>query len=469
MEYESEFSDPDQDQRTGNQIYSRHSPSAEISLINSSSLSTLVSSNPATLLLGCARDRNPRGNPASISGTTGLIGLVKDNEFNVLRPDADLQQNNWVGSLITPNSNTCCAEYRIISSTLYQDAYGDVNGDGKIDLDDLAIINGWVQRYTYDGTLSSTPGVDISDAYGMQLVIDGYVDIMQFLRADVDGDGKVDSTDVGLLEDFINNVTVSFSIGSSFSRMELKVENVSDPANTSVDIPNICSSFVANPFSSIPWRIDYVATWTPDLVSISDSRRLLSTTFTDAVSGCSGGQNNFFVPGDLMVDGSLKNVDGTDFRIDFEMTHLSLKVPVTDSGGNPVFIDGYSGILLFDTFVAEEADGKTTSGFDAMKYSDDTFVQSGDFSLGKVKLVPSIQSTSSSFTVPFGGQLNDIVGLNYNEATSLMTLYISDGYQMIAQPAVNTRILVEVYLKKSGFRNETQSITEAEMRALLGI
>lgn len=474
MEQDLEYSDPTQDQRTGDNISSRVKPVPSFSLISSSSLTTLLESNSIPLLIGCARDRNPRANISSVSGTIDTIGLVRRNEFNILYPDADMIQNNWVGSLIVPNSTSCCATYRIIKSEIFYDAYGDVNGDGNITSADVTKLQQIRQDYldyteVVLGAGLGTNIIDISSSTAQQFIIDGYTDIEYLLRSDVDGNGIINNTDEGLIEDYVNKVINSFSVGSTFTRMKLTLENLTDPLTTSVIVPTTCSSYSTVPFSSINWRIDYFPTWIPDNVVVSDSRRKLATTITDNVSGCSGGTNNFFVPGDILLGGDLKNPDGTGYGIDFEMTHLSLHVPITDAYGTPIFLDGYTGILLFDTFVAEETNGKTASGFNAMKYSDNTYVQSDDFSDGKIKITPSIQSTASNFVVPFGSNITDIVGLNYDPDTSLMTIYLEDGYEQIAQPSIRTKILVSVYLKKSGFLNQTQEITDDEMRSLLGI
>lgn len=465
MDRESEYSDPTQDQRTGNLISSRIKSIPNFSLISLSNLNTLLTTNPAPLLLSCVRDRNPRANVSEVSGITEMIGLARRNEFNILYPDADLIQHNWVGSLLIPDSVACCATYRIIKTEIINDAYGDINGDGIIDNDDIVALQVLRQQYL---TYSGTNIIDLSSVPAQQFVADGYVDIEVLLRADVDGDGIVGNIDEGLIEQYVDKIISGFPAGSTFPRIQLTLENLIDPF-TGVNIPNTCPSFAVVPFVDVDWKIEYFATWIPDLVIAHDSRRKLATTITDPVSGCDGGQNNFFVPGDLLLGGEILNPDNTGFRVDFEMTHLSLHIPITDAYGVPVIIDGYTGILLFDTFVAEESNGKTTSGFNAMKYSDNSYVQPADFGDGKIKIVPSIQSTSSQFvSIPFVS-VSDILGLNYDISTSLMTLYLADGYEVLAKPEIRTKILVEVFLKKAGFRNPEQDITDSEMRALLGI
>ena len=468
LEEEDLFSDPEQDQRTGNSVYSRVTPSPAVSLISESSLETLLISEPAPVLLGDARDQNPRGNPATIGGTTMLPGLTSGNTFDILLPDADILENNLVRSILYPDSDDSNKYYRITSATYIQDAYGDVNGDGLIDTSDLAIVSDWLVRWIGHVPLS------LSDGYVQQLVVDGYLDVLEFLRADVNGDGFVDSSDQALINDYINKYIVSFPVGSTFTREHLTVESILDPLTTSVDIPSENAHFQVVPFVDISWEISYFATWIPDLLLIEDLRRQMPTTFTIPVSDeHPKGSNDFYVPENLLIEDLILNPDGTPYSIDFEFAQLSLEVPLTDSYGNLVFADGYVGILLFDTFVAESMSGKTAKGFDALKYSYGTYVQTADFVGGKVRISVAIQSLVSEHKVPYFGTIDEILGLYYDPSTSLMTLYVDytlDGRTTLdILKSLSTKILISVYLKKAGFANPDQFISESTMRNLLGL
>lgn len=456
LEKTDEFSSPEQNQHTGNQVYSRVAPVPSISLISRSNLSTLLTSDPAPVLLASVSDYNPRGNPSSVTGITKYIGLAYGNDFNILNPDADLRSFNWVGSIIYPN-NTKTFGYRIISADLVYDAYGDVNGDGEITSSDLSLA-------------VSLDGYNISNSTTQQLIADGYIDMLQFLRADVNGDGIINSTDTALIQNYINKVTPSSPVGTKFTRLHLKVENLTNPLESVVSMQTTDSTLITVPYTNINWDIDFFSTWIPDLLQVEDERRFMPTTFIDPVTlNNPKGRNDFYIPGNLILDGYIVNPDDTYYSIDFEITHMSLDIPVVDSYGNPTFLDGYSGILLFDNFVAESSDGLTASGFPAMKYSDGSYVQIADFKAGKVKISTAIQSTANSFS---GSTINDIVGLYYNPTTSLMLLYINDqyddGYGNVLTPR-STKILVTIYLKKAGFINETREITQSQMRVLLDI
>lgn len=461
LEKTIEYSDEVQDERTGNLVYSRYVPYPSVSLINYSRLNTLRVSEPAPVLLGKIYDSNPRINVTTISGSTPYIGLAYGDEFNVLRPNIDLRTHELVNSIITPN-DTRSYKYRIIKSELINDAYGDINGDGVIDLDDWFTINSWMPD-----------GYDLSTTRTQNLIINGYITVDEILRADVNGDGIVDSSDALLIEQYINKSIYSFPIGSTFPRLKLTVESLLSPLTTDAEIEVADSEYSTVPFVSLDWEINYFATWCSDLLVTEDLRRLMPTTFIEeSTDDLPEGRNDFFIPGNLLIGGSMLNTDGTSYRLDLEINQVTLEVPILDDLGNKVFLDGYAGVDLFETFVAESSNGKTAYDFDAMKYGDGTFVQMEDFASGKVKIVPALQSLSSQYQVVFGSTIEDIIGLNYDPETSTMTLYIDnvfDDGEGNLLPPLSTKILVSVYLKKSGFANSASFVGRTQMRSILGL
>ncbi len=464
LEQDSEYSDPQQDQRTGNQVYSRVTPAPVISLISESSFEDLLDTNPNPVVLSRVSDTNPHGNPATITGTTSYIGLVLGNKFNILNPNADLINHNWVGSILRPNTTTVYT-YRIKEANLITDAYGDINGDGVIDAYDLDLLTTWV----LDGYFSSP----LSSSITQNQILDGYATIDQILRGDVNGDGIIDASDILSLTNYINKITNYFAAGSTYQRLEFIVEELLEPLSADADISGTDSAFTTVPFVSKSWSISFFQTWIPDLIKVEDMRRNLATVITEASTvNNPAGRNDYYVPGNILLGGRILTPEEDTHSLDFEITQFTVNMPITDTFGNPAFLDGYTGILLFDNFVSESSDGKTSSGFNALKYSDGTYVQNEDFNSGKVKIVPTLQSIANKYPSTFGGNLDDIVGLYYDPDTSLLTIYVDnlydDGYGNTLLPK-SMKINVTVYLKRAGFANETREITEDEMRTLLGI
>ena len=494
VESSEEFSDQEQDQRTGNFVYSRVTPVPEVSLISETNFTTLITvdSNPA--VLAKVRDHNPRGNPSFTSGNSSYIGLIKNDEVNIISPGADLLSFNWEGSIIYPNAASQ-NKYRVTAVNTYNDQFGDVNGDGDINSDDVDIISNWLSKW--GGSLTPVNRMQLADAYVQQLVADGYLDTLEFLRADVNGDGYVDAADQSLISSYISGAVATFSGGSTFSRMNIQVENLTDPLTTSVTMWANDSNLISVPYSTLGWTIKYFPTWNPESLLVIDTRGFITTSFVDdATITAPSGNSNLYSPGDIFIDGQLKRTNGNYYPVDFEMNHLSLEMPYSDSYGDRLDLDGYTnGILLFDSFVAESSDGKTAAGFDAMKYSDGTFVQIGDFSDGKVKITASLQSVMSNqvidqdwvtaffnyvgnmspanFDILVAATLTSVnFGLYYDPTTSLLQIRMDsvtqDGYGNSIK-SDDVRILITVFLKKAGFENETREITGAQMKTLLGV
>ena len=461
VEVSEEFSNLEEDPTTGDKVYSRKTPTPSISLLDESDFLTSIGITGIPIVLARVEDNNPRGNTQTITGQVTLPGQAVGNIFQIINPSSTLLSQNLVGSILTPNISKYI-RYRITDAIVIMDSYGDVVVNHKVDEDDQLRVASWLPD-----------GYDLFLNADQQKIINGDITLPEILRADVNGDDVVDVTDLNLITNYINKTITSFPAGSSYQRLVLIVENLTnpDPLGPVSNIPATDSDFTTVPFTAIDWKIDYVASWYQDNLSIINMRRLLSSNFTEYPNSTFGGQNNFYFPGDQIIDGYQVNKDNSWYSVDFEMNHLSLNIPVTDSFGNPTFLDGYSiGVDLFNAFVGESANGKTASGFNAMKYADKSYVQLSDFP-NKVKIAPSIQSVASTYPVPFSGNINDIIGLNYEPTTSNMTLFINDlytdGYNLI--PSMRTKILLEVFMKKAGFANNTSEVTMTQMRELLGI
>jgi hypothetical protein len=192
LDVQTEYSDTEQDQQSGNEVLSRAKPSPLFSMITSAQLISLLTTNSSPVLGAMVRDQNPRGNPATISGTTTMVGAVESDTFHIINPDADIRTFNLVGSLFQPDTSSS-NQYRIIETTLYIDSYGDINGDGEIDSTDLNTINSWIT----DGY-----NFDLTSVAGKQQILNGYATLDQILRADVNKDYKTDSADSSLINDF---------------------------------------------------------------------------------------------------------------------------------------------------------------------------------------------------------------------------------------------------------------------------
>src|SRR5690606_30025292 len=116
-----------------------------------------------------------------------------------------------IGSKLIPNVTCASKDYRIFKVFLCTDGYGDVNGDGVINDEDIARATELI-------------GEDLNNASTQQKIVDGYIDTLEIIRADVDGDGLISSNDVDLITRYVTRQINSFPVGSSFTHLEITVQ-----------------------------------------------------------------------------------------------------------------------------------------------------------------------------------------------------------------------------------------------------
>src|SRR5690606_11245707 len=139
-----------------------------------------------------------------------LPGLVNGNVFTVINPDPDLLSLRLVGSKLLPNTDSN-NDYRIFKTLLCTDNYGDVNGDGEIDQLDIA-------------RASQLVGESLFFESTQQKIIDGDIQTLELLRADVNGDGYITSDDVTIITNYVSRSINSFPAGSTFQHLDIYVQ-----------------------------------------------------------------------------------------------------------------------------------------------------------------------------------------------------------------------------------------------------
>ncbi len=495
-----------QDERTGNQVFSRKQFVPTFSFASESEVVSLSStSNP--LIVGCVEDLNPKINTL-IELTQPLPGLAKGDEFTVVNPNPDLLSNNLIGSKLIPNADCAAKEFRIFKTEICTDGYGDVNGDGYIDANDVAAA-------------TILLGESLSLESTQQKIVDGYISTLDILRADVDGDGYVTAADVDLITNFVNRTINSFPVGTSFTHLTMTVQqstgrydgyfdcdgyvrldgylglNIVDPADLSPfellydgyqTIPNLEDdpAFTAVPYVPVEFRVEPQPFWQPYLLALSSSVRFVPaafcepeaivdlscatpTTFNCTVPElrkptCDPGRNDFFVPGNLLLRGEILDVDGSNHAVDFEIGTVILQLP-------QVPLEERS-LNIFDKFVADRGDGFTNAGFPAMRYSDCSTVQPEDLLLNRARFSVSIQAfvpnlDGYSDVDGYGVIVDDIIGVHVDHSTGILKLTIKDLFVDPIFLTLVTKIEINVYLKKAGWNNQVLVVDPAAVPGLL--
>lgn len=499
-----------QDERTGNNVFSRQQFEPSFSFVTNQTLTTLKQTGEP-LILGCMSDINPKVN-VNIDFSQTYPGLAKGDKFTIINPNADLLSLQLIGSKLLPDTECEAFEYKVFKSTLCVDGYGDVNGDGYIDQDDVT-------------RASELIGLSINDPTTQQLIVDGYVTTLEILRADVDNDGYVSALDVDLIQQFVNRAINSFPAGTSFTHLQLQVqpsvgrydgyydcdgyirlcdgydgycqaidphtlsaieqEYYGNPLTPSIDGDN---SVVWNavPFNSVECRIEFQPFWQPWLLALSADARELPVTFTfpdslretacassaafncsdrgDLTPACDPGRNDFYVPGNLILgSGNVIRPDGTALKSDIEVAIINFELP-TDPFAETSFD-------IFRDFLADRGDGFTNASYPAARYYDCTTVQQEDLSLNKIRFNVSLQSFVKNldgydYLDGYGIIVDDIVGVYMDHSTGILKLTAKDLENNPYFKTLVTRIQIVVYLKKSGWNNQILTIGPAEIQNL---
>ena len=497
-----------QDERTGNPIYSRQQYEPVFSFVTNSDLVKLQSTSEP-LLVGSSFDINPKSN-SIFNGIQKFPGLALDNSFCIVAPSDGIVSMNLIGSKIIPDIDCSGYEYRIFKSTLCTDGYGDVNGDGYIDQFDIARCSDLIgESLNYSSTQAK--------------INSGLISTLELLRADVDGDGYITYNDLNLLTKFVNKEITSFPVGGIFTHLCLTVEQsvgrwdgyydcsdgyvrVNGSASPSVPsssldpyeliydgylkTPSISGDnpeWLKTPYVPMTYQIQPQPFWQdyflvvntdarqmpasftyPDkvpqsLCSIQDNSLCLDTT--NQTPNLNTGRNDIMVPDNFIIGrGQILRPDNTFYKVDFEVASVVLEMPAT-------MIDGYS-INLFEKFVADQGNGVTVVGYEAMRFADCTTVKLDALAKNQVRWAVSIQSyypNLDGYTVEdgYGIIVDDIIGVYLDYSTGILTLSLKDlDINPIYLTAV-TRLQVTVYLKKAGFNNRNLVIPSEQLYNLL--
>ena len=487
-----------QDERTGSPVYDRKKFISSFSFVTNSELSELQETSEP-LIIGCMQDTNPKSNDL-IEKIQTFIGLAKGDEFRIIAPDADLLSANLMGSQLIPNTSSP-DKFKIFKVIKYIDGYGDINGDGVIDSTDVT-------------RLSELVGEDITTASTQQKIIDGDIDTLELLRADLNGDGYISSADLDLITNYVNRSINSFPVGSSFTHLYLQVQqNIGrfdgyydcDDGYVRLDGytgQNIVASsslsaseliydgyistpvletdavFTTTPFADVTYQIVSQPFWQPYLLAeSSDSRKMpvsftydeqivepstetspfTSTDLNDVTPSFDPGRNDHYIPDNLIIDnGEILRPDGTNYKVDLEIGTIIFNLP---SGP----IEG-AGINIINVILSDSGNGLTEYGYNAMRYSDNTTVQSVDLADGKVRFNVSIQSY-----VVDDPAVQDRIGLYIDQDTGILTVDKRNMLYTAGDTTASCRIQILVYLKKGGWRNSVLEIPVAQVTGLFTV
>lgn len=454
-------STPELHPKSGDMVDSRLEDITEFSVIDYEDVQALYATKPNMVLSAIATDMNPRGNP-TISGQVFYPGLLHGNIADIVNPPNDLLNYNVVGSIFIPNTLKTSLKYRIIKQEVILDGYGDLNEDGFVNLDDLA-MQSLLDGYS---TLLATTGT-YSGASQKANMAAGLINAIDLIKANLNTDTEINSTDISALSTFVQDGTAFPNGQSTFNRVRLTLEPVSDASSvltsdgiSTLKIENLDTDLLSTWSAVVSWQILPVIHWTKENVVIEDIRRfclITSTEFslTDLSSGKNSGANVTFIPGDLILSGSVINQDGSNHALDYEKAIISIELPDGNTEKEMNF---------FENFVKNK-----------MKFSDGDLVTQEALANNQILFEVSVSSYAKNMGLSVDGYVeysdigddaDEAIGTYIDQSTGLLRVRAYNIVNNDVRPEVRTRIIVTVSLKKAGWKNAYKNISYSELPAL---
>jgi hypothetical protein len=341
--------------------------------------------------------------------------------------------------------------------------------------------------------------------------------ISQILRADIDGDFEITANDGYYLQNYIlkappfpATTSPGNKIGTSFNVLKLKLDpfTYQDGYFTRNDdfYPTISNrGTVLHPiqdlyledtglenhdFKNNPITFNLVKqlTWEERLISVASNARFVPTIFSSTSghvhNSCEidgivcdiypqgpeldPGTINAFVPNNLIIGdgGELQRPDGNPYKVDFEVGTIVLEIP-----------DGIFGeertLNVFDDFVADyTGKGITRLGFPALRFADCSLVEQEALLNNQVRFSVAVQSfspnTNGTDSDGYSGVIVDgKIGVSMDYATGLLRLNFTNLYEDSVLQTLNTKVQINVYLKKGGFNNSPLFVDSTKVQNLL--
>jgi hypothetical protein len=347
--------------------------------------------------------------------------------------------------------------------------------------------------------------------------------IEQIMRADILGTFDITSEDGYLIENWINKVPPfpstslpTSKIGTQFSVLKITIDPFTwlDPDDMpptlynrtddySATAPNRATAlhttqdifkndgymqnynYLSQP---LPFNIVPQFSWEPYLVVCNGIGRFVPTVFTSETGllvpscqingiACSSyqeapvfdpGRIDAFFPNNIIIGagGDLVNPDGSNYKVDFEVGTVVLEIP-----------DGFyteTTINVFQCFVADIGTGYTQYGYPAMRFSDCSTVPVSALINNQVQFSVSLQSFSPNLdgytnSGLFGVVVDGKMGVFLDYKTAQLTLNFTNLYQDSVLRTLNTKVQIQVFLKKGGFNNQPLFVNSDKVANLLNI
>lgn len=449
--------------------------------------------------------------------TDGYTTTFTNGYETLTQPFTNLYNISW--QLVDPNTHAVVASATdgvLVANptdpTLANFTSGSVSFDVIVGLSsyNLVILSNGANEADWGGW--TIVGVDSTvDVLTIQKVYLTGDTIAQMLRADINGDFVITSADGYLLNSYIERQTASTpppttypapstnpytNIGTRFNVIRLRLEEFidryddydSNPDARNATVHPVQDIFLSDGYLAshnyynfpIQMSINSELVWDPSLVVCSSQTRFVPSVFTyengftknscviDGVQ-CNvypvpqpfdPGRVDVFVPNNLIIGpgGQVENVDGSFYKVDFEIGTVVLEIP-DGLFGSERTLD-----ILNDFVVDYTGNGITRLGFPAMKFADCSYVTANALANDQLRFSVSVQSISQN-----NNDMDGYLGVNVDFATGLLTLNFTNLYQSVVLQTLSTKVQVNVFLKKGGFNNQPLFVDSTKVQNMLNL
>jgi hypothetical protein len=226
---QDKFTSPSTHPRTGNFVNTKIEDYPSFSVLTETALEGILDEAP--LLLSRVIDNNVR-DAQSVYGSFDRPGQIRRDHILIINPSSELLSNNLIGRIIVPDKDCSCnSRYRVIGQECLVVSLGDLDGDGSFTSSDISAVLELV------GNTINAPTTE-------RKILGGEIDLIDFIKSDLNVDGTIDGEDIELIEDAVDGY-VNFSGEERVNVLKIRVENILSEN----DFPKIISTS-DNPSSS---------------------------------------------------------------------------------------------------------------------------------------------------------------------------------------------------------------------------
>lgn len=340
--------------------------------------------------------------------------------------------------------------------------------------------------------------------------------ILKILRADINGDMKVDATDISLITNYINKVapfpattSPGNKVAAEFTAIRFTLEKYIDREDDYTASSNRSSAIHTLPDvlldgyaagssmfgrdlknNAITFTVTKQLEWKEQLVNSTSNPKMVPVSFNYqegyVLNECTlkgiineryplppvfdRGRNDLLLPNNLILDygGEVIRPDGYYYKVDFEVATIVLEVPAVSFATEKT-------INVFNDFVANfSGDGHTRLGYESQRFADCSFVAMDALTKNQVRFTVSLKSFSPEVNGEDSGGTTGIIvdgriGVSLNAESGILSLNFANLYEDATLQTRKTRIQITVFLKRAGFNNNDLTINSTQVKNLLGL